>query len=221
VCARIFYLLLAALFVYLVVTIAAFVYLEWWQAVLVSAATFLALVLGGRWLVRYTIRTAVGRFGEMAKGLFDGKSRVLRGATADVHRVRQADPPRDLGDRDDTPDLRWYEVEATVFPDPANAGPMTYWDLNDLRLVPAHASPPTPFNPAGDADEFEPHDLVLVEAGEPVTPVDGKVIGPRRMRFVVGVPPGVPGLQFRYYFEQFGRIDLPSFLPGLPPANPR
>jgi hypothetical protein len=209
VCARIFYLLLAALFVFLVATVAAFRYLDWWQALFVSAGTFLLLVLAGRWLVRHAVRTTVSRFGEAAtKGLLDVKSRVLRGATADVHTIRPTSPLAD-----DLDNLRWYEVEATVFPDPSQAGPMSHWDLHDLRLVPATAPPPFAQR---EEDEFEPHEMMLMEEGKPVIPVDGKVTGPRRLRFRVGVPPAVRDLQFRYYFEQFGPFRIPPALPAGP-----
>jgi hypothetical protein len=211
VCARALYLLLAALFVYSVVTIAAFVYLPWWQALLVSWAAFFLLALGGRWVVRYTVRTAVDRLGEVAKGLIDADGRVLRAATADVHTVRPAGRPPAA----DRPELRWYEVEATIFPDPDHAGPAARWDVKGLRLAPTDAAPPTPFGDRG-GDEFEPHGLVLVENGEPVIPVDGIVTGPRRLRFVVGVPREVSDVQFRYYFEQFGPFRLTPN-PALPP----
>lgn len=210
-CARIFYLLLAALFVFLVATVAAFRYLDWWQALLVSAGTFLALVLAGRWLVRHAVRTTVTRFGEAAtKGLIDVKSRVLRGAAVDVHAVR----PVRSGER---PDLRWYEIEATIFPDPSQAGPMSHWDVGDLRLVPADVAPPTPFT-RRESEEYEPRELVLVEDGKPVILVDGKVTGPRRLRFRVGVPHAVHDLQFRYYLEQFGPFRLAAH-PALPPPR--
>jgi hypothetical protein len=210
VCARIFYLLLAALFVFLVATVAAFRYLDWWQALFASAGTFLLLVLAGRWLVRHAVRTTVHRLGEAAtQGLFDVKSRVLRGATADVHVVRPTTLP--AGDPES---LRWYEVEATVFPDPSQAGPMSHWDVHDLRLVPATAAPPSPF--ARREEEYEPHEMVLVEEGKPVIPVDGKVTGPRRLRFRVGMPSAVRDLQFRYYFEQFGPFRIPPALPAGP-----
>ncbi|HET6575946.1 MAG TPA: hypothetical protein VFG68_20260 [Fimbriiglobus sp.] len=209
-CARIFYLLLAALFVFLVATVAAFRYLDWWQALFVSAGTFLLLVSAGRWLVRHAVRMTITRFGEEAtKGLIDVKSRVLRGATVDVHAVR----PAHAGDR---PELRWYEIEATIFPDPSQTEPMSHWDVDDLRLVPASAVLPAPF--ASREDEYEPHELVLVEDGKPVIPVDGKVTGPRRLRFVVGVPSAVRDLQFRYFFEQFGPFRL-SANPALPPSR--
>ncbi len=197
-CARIFYLLLAALFVFLVVTVAAFRYLVWWQALLVSEVTFVALVLVGRWLIRRAIRNTVNRIGEAAsRGFLDAKSRVLRGATVDVHAVRPADQPANVPSN-----LRWYEVEATIFPEPAGL-----WDLTALRLAPERGE-----------EEYEPRDLVLVEEGKPVISVDGRVTGPRRLRFTVGVPPGVRDVRFRYHFEQFGPFRLVPNL-GPPPLR--
>jgi hypothetical protein len=213
VCNRIAYLLLAALFVFVVVTVAAFENLRGWQAVLVSAATFALLVIGLKMLAKVLIRRAVGRLGEAAKGLFDSASRTLRGATADVHSVRPV-----VSSQSD-PDRRWYAIEATIFPDPAHTSASDFWNLNDLRLVPADAAPPGPFQRPNPAEEFELVRPVLIENGEPVTSVDGQVFGPRRLRFEAGVPRDVHAVQFRYQFEQFGRIDLPRVLPGLPPAN--
>lgn len=209
-CARIFYLLLAALFVFVAVTVAAFRYLEWWQALIVAEVTFLALVIACRWLIRRAVRRTVDQIGEAAKGLFGDRSQVLRGATADVHAVRPVSTPSD-----DRPGLRWYEVEATIFPDPTQAGPTGFWDLTALRLVPADAVPPTPF--AGrTGDEFEPHELVLLEEGKPIISVDGRVTGPRRLRFRIGVPAAIRDLQFRYDFEQFGPFRIPPALPAGP-----
>jgi hypothetical protein len=210
VCARIFYLLLAALFVFIAATVAAFRYLDWWQALLVAAGTFLVLALVCRWLIRRAIRRTVGQLGDAARGLFGERGQVLRGATADVHAVRPTSPPAD-----DLPGLRWYEVEATIFPDPSQSDPTNLWDLTALRLVPADASPPTPFSEPARG-EYRPHDLVLLEEGKPVISVDGQVTGPRRLRFRFGVPPAVHDLQFRYDFEQFGLFRIPPALPTGP-----
>jgi hypothetical protein len=237
VCARVFYLLLAAVFVYVTVTVAAFVYLPWWAAVPTSALTFVGLVMGGKLLGRWWVRSLLGRAGDVAQGVFGVKARVLRGATVDVHAVRPAGPPRELvewvrsvheeGDvneraeaRAQVEDRAWYEFEVTIFPDPAAAGPTGTWDLDDLRVVPAGAEPPKMFDPDGNGDggdESELHDLRVIEDGVAVEPVDAKFQGPRRLRFVAGVPKGVKEAQFRYYFEQFGAIRIPLALPGARP----
>jgi hypothetical protein len=240
VCARVFYLLLAAVFVYVTVTVAAFVYLPWWAAVLTSALTFVSLVAGGKMLGRWWVRSLVGRAGDVAQGMFDVKSRVLRGATVDVHSVRPADPPRELvewartvheeGDADERADAAaqvedraWYQFEVTIFPDPAAAGPMGHWDLDDLRVVPAGARPRKIFDADGDdgsGEESELHEPRVIQDGVAVEPVDAKFTGPQRLRFVAGLPKGVKEAQFRYYFEDFGAIRIPQALPGRGPVTP-
>jgi hypothetical protein len=233
VCARVFYLLLAAVFVYVTVTVAAFVYLPWWAAIPTSALTFVGLIAGGKMLGRWWIRSFVDRAGEVIQGGFDVKSRVLRGATVDVHAVRPADPPRELvewvrsvheeGDVQERADAiaqvedrAWYQFEVTIFPDPNAGGQTETWDLDDLRVVPAGAEPPKVFDQEDDdgADESELHDLRVIQNGEAVEPDGAKFQGPQRLRFVAGVPKGVKEAQFRYYFEQFGSIRIPQALPG-------
>jgi hypothetical protein len=219
VCARIFYLTLAALFVFCLVTIAAFVYLEWWQAILASGAMFLLLVFAAKVL----IKTAIGQFGERVKDMMDAQSRVLRGATVDVHAVRQSVPPRELLDQADDPDadeydraeaaadlqnLKWYDVELTIFPDPAAAGPTMYWNLHQLQLVPGNAPPPGPMGGDGDDQPVTVHGIMKVEDGQEYDPGDGNVAGPQRVRLTAGVPHGVKELKFQYQFEQFGKIRL-------------
>ena len=236
-CAKFLYLLLAALFVFVVGTIAAFVYLEWWQALLVSLAIFLTLVYGAKVYVRRQFR-GIRR---LAEGLFAQKSSALKGATVEVHSVRPVAMPEQVRDRlsrttdadepddeaddpDDAPDYanyQWAEVEMTVFPAASASGAFTHWDLDGLRLVPVYA-PKLDFT-GGDGDEraeFEMWDVQLVEGGAAVEPADDKQEGPRRLRFTVGVPRGTRLLKVQYFFEQFGRIELPAVL-GLPPAGPR
>jgi hypothetical protein len=227
-------LFLFGLFTYLVVTVAAFVYLEWWQAILASAATFMLLIFG----VKLLIKTAIGRLGEMAFGMFAGafkvKSQVLQHATADIHSVKLTDPPRELlaaaerspiaddSQADDGPDPdtarrilqqnRWYIIEATIFPDRAAAGPMTYWDIYDLQLVPSDVVvSENNFTNLKPAEEFTPSERELYQDGEfgPV-PDGGKLFGPQRVRLTVGIPKTVDEVKFRYYFETFGHIKLPN-----------
>ncbi|MGL6096510.1 MAG: hypothetical protein ACRC7O_12020 [Fimbriiglobus sp.] len=226
-CARIVYLILAGMFVFLVTTVAAFRYLVWWQAILASAATFLLLIYAAKVL----IRTAFGRLGDMAKGMFDAKSKVLHGATIQVHAVRPSSPPASLpqppADGDDLDDAdpdtlqeiaelhdrAWYDIEVTIFPAPAD-GPMEHWDLDDLRLAPADAPTPTFGSDGDDGDDFELYDAMVVTDGVPNPPDEAKFRGPQRVRFTVGVTKTVHEVQFRYYFEQFGRVPLIRQLPS-------
>lgn len=198
-CARLFYFLLAALFVFVVVTVAAFVYLQWWQAILASVVTFILCALATQWMIKATFR----QFTEMAKEAMSGPTRVLRGATADVHSVKFTDPPREAADTGDLQPLRWYLIEVTIFPDPQHAKPTDAWNVHTLALVPSDE------NASGPVELYEIQVLANGVAADPRT---GTVTGPQRLRFVAGVPREVRAVQFAYGFERFGLIRLPQGL---------
>jgi hypothetical protein len=223
-CRRIAAIFLAGLFAYFVVTIAGFVYLEWWQALLASAGTFLMLVLGGKYLVRYAFTAGVEG---LMSGAFRMKGKVLHRATIQVHSVRPTDTPDDEADyeADDGEDrepprpLKWFAFDVTVFPDSKRHSQMTMWDIDDLHLVPSDSPDGDGLDALGDEDGFGLTNTRIVgDDGEPLEFDDDKVYGPRRLRFAAGVPAGVRELKFRYYFETFGRIRLPDPL-ALPPAR--
>lgn len=229
-CRRILGFLLAGFFTFVVATVAAFVYLEWWQAILVSGFTFLFLIA----VARVLVQMAVGKVGNMAKALFDTKSRVLRGASVQVHAVRPSTPPAEVlqagnalppGEDDEEEaraavdaavaaarNLHWFEVEATIFPATPRPSPMTHWDIDDLRLVPLGAKPIAWTDNTADDDEneFGLHEILIVADGRAVSPADSKFEGPQRLRFRVGVPPGLRAAKFQYYFEQFGEVRFPA-----------
>ena len=193
-CARLFYLLLAAVFGYVTATVAAFVYLDWWQAILASAGTFVLLVSGVRLAVRRTVRVAAGRVEAAARTMFGADGAALRGAEVVVHAVR--------------PVAGGYEFELTVFPPPAADRSPARWNVFDLVLEPADA-----------AEVVEPRDLVLIEDGAAVVPVDGVVTGPRRLRFAAAVPRAVRELSLRYHLERLGQVRLSG--PAALPPGPR
>ena len=199
---------LFALFVFVVVTIAAFVYLEWWQAILVSFATFMLLVYGAKLMVR----SAVARIKNFASELFRVKSRVLRGATVDVHTLRPVPAPEEFEPEDDTQPvmLDWFEIDATIFPAPNAAGPMNDWDIDDLRLVPIDEPDREPLESAEIENEIGFNRIAIVENGVASEPDQSKLHGPQRLRLVAGLPRGIRVWKFRYYFEQFGRVELPA-----------
>lgn len=232
-CARVAQLILAALFVFVVVTVAAFVYLEWWQAILASLVTFLLMVFAAKLL----IKTALGRLGDLAKEMFRTKSRVLAGATIEVHSVRATEMPTEVAEqlkeeaefededeeaeakkyREDVEaqlrDSSWYEVELTIIPKPDPSGPMDHWDIDDLRLVPADAPEEDPFaddesDDDDESEEFPLYEVRVIYAGQARELEESKFVGPNRIRFIVGCPRTISELKFRYYFEHFGRIRL-------------
>lgn len=229
---------LIALFVFLVITVAAFVYLTWWQAILVSLATFMAMLYGIKWFAI----SALKRMARMAGELIEVKSRVLRNATIDVHSIHPIPPPPSEldaaaitdGDDDRTPedvaedtqwilDQNWYEIELTLFPDANASGPMQYWDLYDLCLVPQDAKAVDPFSwramisdePETQESEVFLSEIEVVANGKARDPGEGKFAGPQRLRFIAGFPKHLSEVKFRYYREQFGLIRLPK---PLPPA---
>ena len=206
-------LLLCALFVFLVVTVAAFVYLEWWQAILVSFGTFVLLFYAGKLMVR----SAFHRLKRFASEFFFVKSRVLQGATVDVHSVRaekRPPEPSDFDPEEDVPlsdDRDWYEIEATIFPAPTVPGPMNHWDVSELCLVPFETPNREGLGDREDgAEEIGFDRMWFIRDGEAVEPEETKSQGPQRLRMLAGFPHGIAAWKFRYYFEQFGRVDLPG-----------
>ena len=169
-CAKLTYLILGSLFVFVVATVAAFVYLDWWQAILASLGTFLTLIFVAKQIVRSTFK----HLRKMAEGMFTQRSEVLRGASVEVHSVRPTAMPEELraearqvidGDRepdddeepDETPNydnFQWCEVELTVFPNAADAKNAAGWDIDSLVLVPIDA-PKLEFLNADDSDQPE------------------------------------------------------------------
>src|SRR5688500_18702205 len=89
---------LVALLVFIAVTVAAFVYLQWWQALIVIVVMIAAVVIG----LKLVLRSFIGNMGKAMVAMFEAKSSVLRGATAEVRSVEAAPvPPPRIIDQDD------------------------------------------------------------------------------------------------------------------------
>jgi hypothetical protein len=225
---QVFRLLVAALLVFVVVTVAAFRYLEWWQALIASVLTFVLLTYGAKILIRYAIGRITGGL-DLTKGIegfatsmFRTKSRVLKNATVDVHTVRPVSSPEDADysedDGEPQPERNWYAFDVTVFPDSKSHSPMQFWDADDLLLVPADAEVTEAMESLGSSEEYGLHDLRLVRDGDVSPPDENKFHGPQRLRFVAGISKPIREVKFRYYFEAFGRIRLPDALSPAPIA---
>jgi hypothetical protein len=218
----ILYFLLFAFFTFIVVTVAAFVYLDWYWAISVSLITMLTLVkLGGAFL-RWRLR----RMATMFQDIFKVKSQVLHGAAVEVHSITHAAAPdRPLlehdhsgsdGDEDEDEAqppphrlLTWYCMDVTITP--ANGpGPMEHWDLSDLRLIAGNARVPTNLEEGEEEDDYELNEVEIEEQGRFRMAEEGKYTGPQRLRFLAGLPTELREVKFRYYFEEFGRIVLPG-----------
>jgi hypothetical protein len=239
-CAKFFYLILAAFFVFVVSTVAAFVYLEWWQAILASAAVFILLIIGAKVL----IQSAFGNLKKMAQGMMDEKSKTLRNASIEVHSVKTVKMPSEIeeemrqvidgnnpdGDEDDEEEeppqqdyanFHWVEVELTLFTDADEQGKISGWDVSDLRIVPIDAKP-IEFMSMDDEEsaEFDLYEIHIVKESVASVWQGDTLHGPQRIRFTTGVPRGTRLVKMQYYFEHFGRIELPPSI-GLPPAKTR
>jgi hypothetical protein len=224
--------LVISLLVFVIITVAAFVYLEWWQAMLV-----MALVTGGIMLgLKLILRSFGNMLGQAMIKAFEVKAAVMAGAKADVHSVTAAPapPPKPVDEEDDREDdeadyddsdddddepetprvLAWYRIDVTITPGPSE-GSMRHWDVGDLVVV-DHAAKPLSFNLIDDDDADDPgegfhfEEVQILEDGELRTDDEGKYEGAKRLNVLVGVPPELHELKFRYYTEQFGRVVLPA-----------
>jgi hypothetical protein len=207
---------LAGFLTFIVLTVLAFVYLEWWQALIVVLAMIVAIVMG----VRLIIRSLGHMLGESMIKLFDVKSQVLRGAEAEVHSVvPTAAPATDADEESDAPrDADYFRIDVTIKP-AKNTGPMNHWDLDDLRVVPSDA-PAMTMQAMSDegVENIAGYSLQRVQVlidGQFMDDAQGKYQGAQHIQALVGVPPHLRELKFQYYAEQFGRITLPPPLPRL------
>ncbi len=219
-CGRIFFIILFSIGAFVAVTVAAFVNLEWWQAILASMSFLAMMFLGGK----YLLRTAIRSWGEQLTRMTTGQSLVLRNATIQVHKVQRSDPPRELTDEDefddDDPDTQrerneevlgktWYKIEMTVFPNPDIEESVNPWSPETLVFVPWDSEPPTNM-----LTDFASEDVIHPDRIKRISDSkdDEETKGPQRLLFLIGAPNELRDLAVRYFTEQFGRIRLPSML---------
>lgn len=136
-------------------------------------------------------------------------------------------------DQADFENRRWYTLDVTVRPAASEGGectPFQHWEPGELELVHIDKSPIS----FDDDDEYGAcrihntamwvngafrldDDLGFALDGNAEDEDDefddgelfGKVTGEQRLRLLIGVLPNVDTLKFAYYFEQFGRVDVP------------
>ena len=193
-CAYIIYGLLGGLAAYILVTVMAFAYLPWWQAVLASAGFFVVEVLIGRYLVKRFFR----RIATLAQGAFDVYGKVMQGAAVDVHHVRapgDGATPMLLAAGESASNT--YHVEFTLFPPDSSAD----WEPSNLVFTPDG-------KPDDEADDAEVRELEVIDGD-----ADGTVTGARRIQAVLEVPAGVTKLTIRYGLADVGMIDLTKLTP--------
>ena len=251
---------LAAVVAFIFIVIVSFIYLKWWQAMLVCTTVLLLMMLA----VRVAVQLFVRKIGRSVGNVFEERGALLRGAAVEVHSVERAETPASQKQIDDFREQREREEPDYTPPE----GPRAYYRID----VTIRAMPPVPPQ-SGDAvdraavaaaSNWHPHELVLVPFDDAVAPeepdpgvpsmitmmkqftsgyrpeeivepgvtkttdeseedegdddapndstADEVIEGPRtrRFSFLVGVPPSVRELKFKYYGESFGRIVLPQ-----------
>lgn len=132
---------------------------------------------------------------------FRAKGAVLRGAIAEVHSVA----PVAQADDGEGVNRGSFIVEVTIQPK-ESGGAFQLWEPGELRLVgPGAKAEDT------DADgELCEIKRVEIEAEGGFAADEGmKYGGPQRLRLTLAAAPAAGELQFRYYFELFGKLSLP------------
>lgn len=199
---------------------------SWWLALVLGIGIYVA----GGWLLRFLARRAV-------YAPLKIKGQVLQGAKLRTHSVRPADPPErspedDLqatnptteetpnpANAEDAPDEEedgwddevpklYYRLDLTITPT-APPGKMRLWEPAELLLVPFdNTDDPEAIATSGDTGYME--EVEIYENGRWVEDEPGKYEGERRVRLLVAAPETLRTTKLRYYFESFGRIQLPK-----------
>ncbi len=211
---KIIRLVLIAILLFVIITVVSFVYLKWWQAL----AIVLAMIVGLFLYVRYLIANIGKILGKAMIRMIEVKSKVLRGAEAELHAVEAIAPPAPTdGDKPAKP-ANYYRIEVTIKPS-TSTGPMTHWDIDDLQLV-SFDTPKTTLEGLADEgtdsiDGYALDNIEIFQDGQFIADEQGKHQGPQRFRAGIAVPLEVRALKFQYYAEQFGKIPLPASQPQL------
>ena len=163
--------------------------LPWW-AILLSV---LVLVVVGKILAGRLLRSLLTM-------PFRAKGAVLKGAKAQIHSVTA------IGDSGPAGDRCRYALDATITP-VAGGGSFTHWEPCSLRLAPFDSK----FDiDKSDDDECEIESAEVEQDGQFHRDEGMKYPGPQRVKLRVAVKDGTALLKFRYYFEEFGEVRLPS-----------
>ncbi len=190
--------------------------------ILLILALFIAgAVLAVRWLpwwalvIGLLLLLIVGKFllGRLLRKLFlmpfRAKGAVLRGASATVHEVS----PTISSSEETTPEASHkprthYLLEATISPVQTD-GPFGYWEPGEIRLVRPESILRPESDESDEDDACEISGLEVKEDGVWKAHEGMKFPGSQRLRMQLAVLPGIRQLKLRYYFEEFGRIELP------------
>ncbi len=135
----------------------------------------------------------------------------LKGATAEVHSVTPvAEPPVKGSEASQAVERACYYVEVSIRPSAVKT-PFGAWEPGELRLVgPESVLNLSPDAPSENDDTCEIKSFEVQQEGGFQADEGLKFQGPQRLRLLIAVKPGISRLKFRYYFEEFGSVTLPS-----------
>lgn len=179
-----------------------------WKGLIVFPFVLVAIV----WLAMVVIGSLVKRF---ALGLFGMKSRVLRGATLNVHSMKSIPKPPEIkpgGDADESdedpaepPSPKDY-VEADVTITPRGDAGDSVWEPAELILTSEKVKS---LADLGDKEVGTTHSVEIWN-GTAFGPDDpGKYPGEQRLKIVFEVNSGAGQAWLHYYNEPIGPIKLP------------
>jgi hypothetical protein len=163
-------LFLVAVVTFVVVAVFSFMYLRWWQAILVCVGVIALFVLA----VRVAISMLIRKAGEAIGGAFNERGHVLRGAAVEVHSVEPDSTPPSQQQIEDIRAMREEQEPGYQRSEPVKK----YYRMD----VTVRAMPPAPVAGGDDVQRavaaaggtWTPHELVLVPFDEPTTPEDEK-----------------------------------------------
>ena len=193
--------------------------LPWWAIV----AGLVVLVVIGKLLLPRLLK-------KLFLAPFRAKGAVLRGATATIHGVSATEAPAKKSltaesdvdessgqDSDENesaagkpkePRLH-YLLEVTITPGQTD-GPFGLWEPGEIMLVRPESVLRPESDEADDSDDScEVGSIQYQEDGEWKDDDGLKFGGPQRLKMQLAAQPGARQLKFRYYFEEFGLVQLP------------
>ena len=187
---------IGVLFLIIMGILAIFGQANWWLALIIAGVTYVS----GGFFLRRALFSAF-------KMPFQAKGAVLKDAKTYVHAVKTAAKPADVVDDDQNDfEFSYYRIDLTIAPEPPT-GNFKHWEPGDLQLVPVNIE----FDEDDNTDEFLTIEDIQIYDGKKLIPDEGyKFEGQQHLRLLVGARPDIQQARFRYYFEEFGEVQLPA-----------
>lgn len=165
--------------------------LPWWGTVVVIGVVIIAVLSLTPAIIGEILQDHMTR-------LFKEKARVLASARADVGTVEPVDRPAGV-DRADN--VSYVRVDVTISPEVAGM-----YDPADIALVPLESDVNDHEASYPAANSVRVY-RIEADGGEHQTE---QVSGRQRLRITYEIPEELRGaVKFRYYYSDFGRLDLP------------